>query len=42
MTRAAMLPTLTGPTSSFPEEKALHHWFEDQVGRNPQAIAIVG
>ena len=39
--KSALIKRLTGPESSVPEDKALHHWFEEQVKRSPRELAVI-
>jgi len=39
--KANVIKKLSGPEVIVPEDKALHHWFEDQVKRTPDALAVV-
>jgi amino acid adenylation domain-containing protein len=39
--RASLVEALSGPKLDVPEDKGLHEWFEDQVKRTPDELAIV-
>ena len=40
--KANVIEKLSGPELSVPEDKGLHHWFEEQARKNPHDLAIVG